>query len=68
MTPVHCPGHEPAGTEETRQPKPADQIRDDLLRAIDFNYTVGLGYSTPEALLDAYDAHMRALGPGGNET
>ncbi|MGW4270813.1 hypothetical protein ACWEGQ_00245 [Streptomyces seoulensis] len=45
-----------AGTEETRQPKPADSIRDDLLRAIDFNYAVSLGYSTPEALLAAYDA------------
>ncbi|MFS4103815.1 hypothetical protein [Streptomyces sp. PD-S100-1] len=48
---------QPAGTGETRQPKPADTVRDDLLHAIDFNYTVGvLGYATPEQLLDAYDA------------
>lgn len=34
----------------------ADEIRDQLLCAIDFNYVVGvLGYSTPEELLVAYD-------------
>jgi hypothetical protein len=31
-------------------------VRDVLLRAIDFPYAQGLGYESPDALLDAYDA------------
>ncbi|WP_282792936.1 hypothetical protein [Streptomyces sp. CC224B] len=42
----------------------ADGVRDDLLRAIDFNFCVGaLGYESPEALLDAYDASRAAAVP-----
>ncbi|NEA52377.1 hypothetical protein [Streptomyces sp. SID10815] len=52
---------QPEGTEETRQAKPTDTVRDDLLHAIDFNHAVGLGYATPDALLDAYDASREAL-------
>lgn len=45
----------------TGQP-PADARRDDLLRAIDFNFTTGvLGYGTPEELLAAYDASRTAV-------
>lgn len=37
-----------------------DDVRDQLLDAIDFNYVVGvLGYSTPEELLAKYDASQK---------
>lgn len=34
----------------------ADEIRAQLLDALDFSYCLGLGYSTPEELLAKYDA------------
>ncbi|WP_157882424.1 hypothetical protein [Streptomyces silvensis] len=41
-----------------------DRVRDDLLRAIDFNFCIGpLGYASPEALLAAYDASRPAAPP-----
>ena len=36
-------------------------IRDALLHALDFSYCQGLGYSTPEELLAAYDASQAVL-------
>jgi hypothetical protein len=36
--------------------KPAAELRDEVLHALDFAYCNGIGYETPEQLLDAYDA------------
>jgi hypothetical protein len=41
---------------------PADaDLRDQVLHALDFSYCNGIGYETPEQLLDAYDAHQAVL-------
>ncbi|WP_282790860.1 hypothetical protein [Streptomyces sp. CC224B] len=44
-------------------PESAASVRDALLHALDFAYCNGLGYESPEALLDAYDAARAAAVP-----
>ncbi|MFD9070556.1 hypothetical protein [Streptomyces lasiicapitis] len=44
-------------------PVDGDSIRDEVLHALDFAYCNNVGYETPEALLDAYDASRAAAGP-----
>ena len=49
---------EPAAAPAVVEPPttwPAEPVREQLLRAIDFNYVASLGYSGPEELLAAYD-------------
>ncbi|MFD9174688.1 hypothetical protein ACFWDT_06095 [Streptomyces diastaticus] len=38
------------------EPRPADDLRAELLHALDFAYCSGAGYETPEQMLNAYDA------------
>jgi hypothetical protein len=47
-----------AATSAVVSPPPSRtaEVRERLLGALDFSYCQGLGYSTPEALLSAYDA------------
>ncbi|RZE89156.1 hypothetical protein [Streptomyces sp. SCA2-2] len=45
------------------EPRPADDLRAELLHALDFAYCSGVGYETPEQMLDAYDAARAAERP-----
>ena len=42
------------------EPRHADTLRADLLHALDFAYCSGVGYETPEQMLNAYDAARNA--------
>lgn len=45
------------------EPRPADDLRAELLHALDFAYCSGVGYETPEQMLDAYDTARDAERP-----
>ncbi|MEU6437471.1 hypothetical protein ABZ874_24480 [Streptomyces albidoflavus] len=45
------------------EPRPADNLRAELLHALDFAYCNSAGYATPEQMLDAYDAARAAECP-----
>jgi hypothetical protein len=54
MPAVRCPGT--AAAPAGQAPAAVDEISEQVLHGLDFNYVASLGYGTPEELLAAYDA------------